>query len=114
MEALYNWLLHSGLALNPSKSEVVHFRCTEARSTKDTETSTSPALSSSIKRLGIILDSHLTFDYHIAAASKTCYRATLAYNIRQSGLPSYLGSLFAHPHMACYKFYVLTYLLRLQ
>ena len=37
-DALYNWLSHNGLALNPSKSEVIQFSVSQVRCNKNVDT----------------------------------------------------------------------------
>ena len=75
--ALYNWLSHNGLSLNPSKSKVIQFSVFQARYTKNVAsinfTGSPVPLSPSIKSHGVTLDSHLTLDNHVTAVSKACY-----------------------------------------
>ena len=75
-DALYNWLSHNSLALNPSKSEVIQFGVAQARYTKNVvsiRVAGAISWSSFIKSFGVILDSHLTFDDHVVAVCKACY-----------------------------------------
>ena len=66
------------------------------------ETSTSSAralhtvtLSPSIKSLGVILDSHLTFDDHVAAVSKACFFNIRAFPHIRAFLPDDVAKMMA-------------------
>ena len=76
-DVLYNWLLHIGLALNPSKSEVIQYSVSQARYTKNVATinvaSALITLSLFIKNLGVTLDSHMTLDDRVMAMSSDGY-----------------------------------------
>ena len=72
--SLYNWLSQNGLALNPSKSEAIQFRTAQTRSdgcaTVVNVAGENIVTSPSIKSLGVILDSQLSFDNHVIAVMK--------------------------------------------
>ena len=76
-----DWLLHNGLHLNPSKSEAIAFfnprskpLATLADSIKSISVAGSPIkLQSSIKSLGIHLDSKMSFDKHVSEVCRTSY-----------------------------------------
>ena len=76
-DALYSWLSHNRFTRNSSKSEAIQFSVAQTRFTKNLKSvnvaGASIALMPSIKSLGVILDSHLTFDDHGAAVSKAYY-----------------------------------------
>jgi hypothetical protein len=76
-----DWLLHNGLHLNPSKSEAIAFfnprskpLATLADSIKSISVAGSPIkLQSSIKSLGVHLDSKMSFDKHVSEVCRTSY-----------------------------------------
>ena len=65
------------MALNPSKSESIQLRTAQTRSdgraTVVNVAGENIVTSPSTKSLGVILDSQLSFDNHVAAVMKTCY-----------------------------------------
>ena len=76
--AVHQWLLHNGLQLNPSKSEVIQFTAGRGREQVDDVSSlqvSDAAIQPSpmIKTLGVTLDRLLTFDQHVANVCKACY-----------------------------------------
>ena len=98
-DALYNWPSHNSLVFNPSKSEVIHFNCVQAQCIKDfgniNIAGTSITLSPSIKSLGVILDSHLTFDDHVAAVSYACDFHIRALQHIRASLPDDVAKMVA-------------------
>ena len=66
--AVYQWLLHNGLQLNPSKSGVIQFTAGRGREQVDDVSSSLQVSvaaiqpSPTIKTLGVTLDRLLTFD----------------------------------------------------
>ena len=75
--SLCNWLSRNGLALNSSKLEAIQFRTAQTRS-DDCATVVNVAgenivMSPSIKSLGVVLNTQLSFDNHVAAVMKACY-----------------------------------------
>ena len=65
-QRVHNWLLNNGLHLNPSKSE--------AESIGTVSVAGSPIkLQTSIKNLGVYLDSKMSFDKQVSETCKACY-----------------------------------------
>ena len=98
-DASYNCLSHNGLALNTFKSEAIQFSVAQTRFTKDLKSvnvaGASIALSPSIKSFGVILDSHLTFDDHVAVVSKACYFHIRALRHIRESLPDDVANTVA-------------------
>ena len=98
-DALYNWLSHNGLALNPSKLKVIQFSISQARYTNNVATinvaGAPTALSPYIKSLGVTLDSHLTFDDHVTAVSKACYFHIRALRHIRASIPDNVAKMIA-------------------
>ena len=74
--AIYEWLLHNCLALNPDKSESVLLgTATRTGPLRDVVsvnvTGTPITLSHSIKSLGFVIDENLKFDSHVSAVCKS-------------------------------------------
>ena len=80
-QRVHNWLLNNGLHLNPSKSEAIAFFNPRskplealAESIKSISVAGSPImLQSSIKNLGVYLDSKMSFDKHVSETCKASY-----------------------------------------
>ena len=80
-QRVHDWLLNNGLHLNPSKSEAIAFSNPRSKPlvalAESVETITvagSPIkLQSSIKSLGVYLDSHMSFDKHVSEICKASY-----------------------------------------
>ena len=80
-QRVHDWLLNNGLHLNPSKSEAIAFSNPRskplvalAESVKTITVAGSPIkLQSSIKSLGVYLDSHMSFDKHVSEICKASY-----------------------------------------
>ncbi len=76
LTSLHSWFLQNGLALNPSKTESILLG-TRQRLASFTNLSSiavadsSISLSPHIKTLGVILDSHLSFDNHVRTISRS-------------------------------------------
>ena len=78
---VHNWLLNNGLHLNPSKSEAIAFfnprskpLQTLAESVESISVAGSPIkLQTSIKNLGVYLDSRLSFDKQVSETCKASY-----------------------------------------
>ena len=78
---VHDWLLNNGLHLNPCKSEAITFfnpRCkplqTLAESVESISVAGSPIkLQTSIKNLGVYLDSRLSFDKQVSETCKASY-----------------------------------------
>ena len=98
-DALYNWLSHNGLALNLSKFEVIQFSVIQAWYTKNvtliTIASAPISLSPSIKSLGVIFDSNLTFNDHVAAECKVCYFHIRALRHIRASTPDNVANMMA-------------------
>ena len=82
--AVHQWLLHNGLQLNPSKSEVIQFTTGRGREQVDDVSSlqvSDAAIqpSPTIKTLGVTLDRLLTFDQHVANVTTRAKPATSTY-----------------------------------
>ena len=80
-QRVHNWLLNNGLHLNPSKSEATAFfnpRSKPLKSLAESITFISVAgspikLQSSIKNLGVYLDSKMSFDKQVSETCKASY-----------------------------------------
>ena len=80
-QRVHNWLLNNGLHLNPSKSEAIAFFNPRskplealAESIKSISVAGSPIkLQSSIKNLGVYLDSKMSFDKQVSETCKASY-----------------------------------------
>ena len=80
-QQVQDWLLSNGLHLNPSKSEVIAFSNPRSKPlvalAESVETITvagSPIkLQSSIKSLGVYLNSHMSFEKHVSEICKASY-----------------------------------------
>ena len=98
-DAFCNWLSHNGLALNPSKSEVIKFSVPQARYTKNIaniNVEGAPiALSLSIKSLGVISDSYLALDDHVTTVSKACYFHIRALRHIRDSIPDNVANTIA-------------------
>ena len=75
--SLHSWLLHNGLQLNPTKSELIQFTGGHGRDRVNDvpHVTVSNAViqpSSTVKSLGVILDRQLTFDEHVVSITKAC------------------------------------------
>ena len=76
--AVYRWFLANGLALNPSKSESVLMGTVAGTGSLSDFGSVNIAdahvsISDTIKSLGVILDTNLTFRPHVDAVCKSCF-----------------------------------------
>ena len=80
-QRVHNWLLNNGLHLNPSKSEAIAFfnpRSKPLESLAESIASISVAgspikLQSSIKNLGVYLDSRMSFDRQVSETCKASF-----------------------------------------
>ena len=80
-QRVHNWLLNNGLHLNPSKSEAIVFYnprskplAALAKSIGTVSVAGSPIkLQTSIKNLGVYLDSTMSFDKQVSETCKACY-----------------------------------------
>ena len=80
-QRVHNWLLNNGLHLNPSKSEAIVFYnprskplAALAESIGTVSVAGSPIkLQTSIKNLGVYLDSKMSFDKQVSETCKACY-----------------------------------------
>ena len=73
--AVYDWLLHNRLALDPNKSEAAMYGTASRLQSLKADTfitvaGASVELSHSIKSLGVIIDENLTFDEHVRNVCK--------------------------------------------
>ena len=78
------WFLRNGLQLNANKSQVMilgitpaQLRSAAAVSVVDVTVTTLP-VSSQLKSLGVIIDSHMRFDSHVGAVVRACNYHTRA------------------------------------
>lgn len=77
--AVHRWFILNGLALNPNKSEVIPFGTASSVSALQaavptvTVAGSSIGLAGQVKNLGIILDSHLSFNSHVNSLCKAAY-----------------------------------------
>ena len=94
--ALYDWLSHNGLALNPSKLEVIQFSVVQGPHTnKVTAVNVADATiapSPTFESLGVALDAHLKFDDHVIAVCKACYFHIRALRHIRASLPDDVGA----------------------
>ena len=77
-DAVYEWLLHNSLALNPDKSEVAMFGTAQRVGKLNQSASVAVAgvqiaLIDHVKSQGVTLDSHLSFDKYINNICRACY-----------------------------------------
>ena len=77
-DAVYEWLLHNSLALNPDKLEVAMFGTSQRVGKLKQYASVAVAgvqiaPYDHVKTLSVIFDSHLSFDKHANNISRTCY-----------------------------------------
>ena len=77
-DAVYEWLLHKTLALNPDKSEVEMFGTTQRvgklkQSALIAIAGAQIVLTDYVKSLGVTFDSHLSFDKHVNNICYACY-----------------------------------------
>ena len=80
-QRVHNWLLNNGLHLNPSKSEAIAFYnprskplAALAESIGTVSVAGSPIkLQTSIKNLGVYIDSKMSFDKQVSETCKACY-----------------------------------------
>ena len=91
--AVHQWLLHNGLQLNPSKSEVIQFTAGRGREQVDDVSLLQP--SPTIKTLGVTLDWLLTFDQHVANVCKACYFHIRALRHVHQSLPDDVARIVA-------------------
>jgi hypothetical protein len=103
---VHSWLLQNGLQLNPLKSEAIHFTTSRGRQRADDVTSVTVSdatikTATTVKSLGVTLDSHLTFDQHVTSVCKSCHfhvralrhvRASLPYDVAKTVACSIVGS----------------------
>ena len=94
------WLLHNGLQLNPSKSDVIQFTAGTGREQVDDVSSlqvSDAAIqpSPTIKTLGVTLDRLLTFDQHVANVCKACYFHIRALRHVRQSLPDDVAKIVA-------------------
>ena len=78
--AVYNWLLHNTLALNPDKSDAAMSETAQrAHSLQDQDlvsvsvAGTPITLTDHIKSLGVKFDTRLSFDKYVGDVCKECY-----------------------------------------
>ena len=87
---LHAWFCLNGLALNPNKSEAIHFSTAQrARFFEPVAAvnvaGTTISTSDSIKTLGVLLDNRLSFTPHIKSLTKSCsYHIQALRHIRSS------------------------------
>jgi hypothetical protein len=98
--AVHSWLAHNGLALNPSKSDVIWLTGGHVRQPQDFTAAVDIAgamikPSSTIKSLGVTLDSRISFDEHVAAVCKACYFHIRALRHIRASLPDDVAKTIA-------------------
>ena len=97
--ALENWFTHNGLALNPSKSEVMFLGTRPQVRAVDQVSVVGVAghgihPSDNITNLGVILDSDLTFSKHIDSICKaSCYHIRALRHVKQSLSPETIKTI---------------------
>ncbi len=98
--AVHQWLLHNGLQLNPSKSEVIQITAGRGRKRVDQVLSlqVSDAIiqtSTTTKSLGVTVDRQLTFDQHVTNVCKACYFHIRALRHVRESLPDDVAKIVA-------------------
>ena len=78
VSSLHSWFLHSGLVLNPTKTETICFGTNTRLKSLSNLTcievaGTSVPLANQVKLLGVTFDSHLNFDEHISNVCSSSY-----------------------------------------
>ena len=99
-----DWLVQNGLHLNPSKSEAIAFfnprskpLATLAESVQSISVAGSPIkLQSSIKSLGVHLDSKMSFDKHVSEVCRINYKLCLLTN-KTNQQATYLSNSLSFP-----------------
>ena len=78
IRSVHEWMLHNGLALNPSKTDAIQFTTGRGRSCVDdvacinvSGAAIQPA--TTVKSLGVVLDRRLSFDQHVSSVCRACY-----------------------------------------
>jgi hypothetical protein len=89
---IHSWLLNNGLALNPTKSDVIQFVTGRGRERVPDVTSVAVSTatlqpSSTVKSLGVTLDQQLTFDQHVADVCKASYFHIRAFRHVRNSMP---------------------------
>jgi hypothetical protein len=90
--SVHAWLQMNWLQLNPNKSEVIQFTATRGRDRAEDVTSlqvSNAAIkpSSTIKSLGVTLDTKLSFDEHVTNVCRLCYGHIRALRHIRASLP---------------------------
>ena len=113
---VHNWLLNNGLHLNPSKSEAIVFYnprskplAALAESIGTVSVAGSPIkLQTSIKNLGVYLDSKMFFDKQVSETCKACY-----FHIRAPPSHSYFSYYWGFKNHSCSNSWLPTWFLQL-
>ena len=76
--SVHEWLLHNGLALNPSKSDAIQFEAGRGRKPAANVPTINVSgvavqTAGTVKSLGVTLDRQLSFDQHVDNVCKACY-----------------------------------------
>jgi len=76
--SVHEWLLHNGLALNPSKSEAIQFKTGRGGKQVDNVATINVSgvavqTAETVKSLGVILDRQLSFSQHVDNVCRACY-----------------------------------------
>ena len=97
---VHEWLLHNGLALNPTKSNAVQFSVGRGRARTDGVTAVDvsgaeikPA--ATIKNLEVVLDQHLPFNQQVDGVCKSCYFHIRALRRVRDGFPDDVARMVA-------------------
>jgi len=110
LQAVHNWLLHNSLCLNPVKSDAIVLVPSRQQSTVskiDTVSVSGSEIvpSTTVKSLGVILDSALSMDKQVASICKTCYFRIRAFHYVRPSLPM---TLHGQLHAALYSHALIT------
>ena len=96
--SVYEWLLHNGLALNPSKSDAIQFTTGRVRGGVDIATVSVSGVAikpaETVKSLGVVFDV-LTFDQQVNNVCKTCYFHIRALRHLRCSPPDYVAKTVA-------------------
>ena len=97
---VHKWLLHNGLALNPTKSDAIQFSLGRGRARTNGVTAVDvsdaeikPA--ATIKSLGVVLDQHLSFNQQVDGVCKSCYFHIRALRHVRDSLPDDVARMIA-------------------
>ena len=109
LKSLNNWLLANKISLNATKTEIIYFRNkkTSIPEMKIKINGTKLIHKSNVKYVGVTLDEHLTFEYHLNLLNSKLKRANNLIAISRHYLPRellnqiYYGQFYSHLTYGC-------------